>query len=167
MASLDVQCPGCGLGMPRKDGSTYDGYFNTSPECWAVFGEVLAAEFSNAFLFGRVHQITVDTYAVQHAGGKHPDKSVAVHLSGLHLVQDRGFQPTSVPPLLQQLAATVEVWLHFDPPMPAVAMTVFDVALAESVEDHIKLVREWSSLVWKSWSNYHPQIVNLCNILTA
>ncbi len=38
-------------------------------------------------------------------------------------------------------------------------MTVFDVAMAGSVEDHIMLVRDWSQLVWKAWSQYHPQIV--------
>ncbi|HYC61445.1 MAG TPA: hypothetical protein VEK79_17955 [Thermoanaerobaculia bacterium] len=26
-------------------------------------------------IFGRVHRLTVDTYAVQQAGGIHPDKS--------------------------------------------------------------------------------------------
>jgi len=160
MALQDVHCPGCGLSMPRREDAIYDGYYNASPECWSVYGEVLADEYSNVFLFGRIHQLTVDTYAVQHAGGKHPDKSVAVHLCGLHLVLDRGLQPTSVPPLLQQIASQVDVWPHFPPPSQPVAMTVFDVAIAGSVEDHIKLVREWSRLMWQAWSRHHPQIAS-------
>ena len=78
-------CPGCGLEMPISQ-RDYDRKFYASAECWSVFEEVLAAEFQSAVLFGQVHQLTVDTYAVQHAGGHHPDKSVCVHLVGLHLV---------------------------------------------------------------------------------
>src|SRR5690242_9965062 len=76
-------CPGCGLRMPaRKTTTTSLGYYNVSDECWDLYTEVLGTEYSNAFLFGQVHQLTVDSYAVQHAGGPHPDKSVGVHLSG-------------------------------------------------------------------------------------
>ena len=53
------------------------------------------------YVFGQVHQLTVDAYAVQHAGGAHPDKSVGVHLCGLHLVLVQENAPPSVPPLLQ------------------------------------------------------------------
>ncbi len=52
-------------------------------ECWQLYTEVLGDQFSNIVLFGQVHQLTVDAYAVQHSGGGHPDKSTAVHLSGL------------------------------------------------------------------------------------
>ncbi len=71
----EVACPGCGLRMPASENASYAGYFNTSAECWSVFTEVLGAEYSNPFIFGKVHQLTVDTYAIQHAGGAHPDKS--------------------------------------------------------------------------------------------
>ena len=103
----ESRCPGCGLTMPADDRTTYDGYFNASPECWSVFTEVIGAEFSNAVLFGQVYQLTVNAYAVQYDGGGHPDKSVAVHLTGLYLVLERGVPPTSVAPLLQQLATHV------------------------------------------------------------
>jgi hypothetical protein len=71
--------------MPRSATASYAGYYNTSPECWEVYTEVLGAEFSNAVLFGQVHQLTVATYAVQHAGGPHSEKSIGVHLTGLYL----------------------------------------------------------------------------------
>src|SRR5258706_9429501 len=101
----ESRCPGCGLSMPPIGAATYDGYFNTSQECWSVFTEVIGAEFSNAALFGQVHQLTVDAYAVQHAGGRHPHKSVCIHLTGLYLVLERGRPPPSVPPHLPELAA--------------------------------------------------------------
>jgi hypothetical protein len=159
--SQESRCPGCGLLKPVSDEGTYDGYYNTSPECWGVYTQVLGAEYSNVLLFGQVHQLTVDTYAVQHAGGIHPDKSVDVHLAGLHLVLERGFAPPSVPRQLQRLADSVDVWPHFAPPNGTGLPTVCDVALADSLENHVRTVREWAEVVWASWSRYHGEVAEL------
>lgn len=154
-------CPGCGLEMPRRDDAVYDGYYNASPECWSVYTEVLSAEYSNALLFGRVHQLTVDAYAVQHAGGPHPDKSMAIHLIGLHLVLDRGIAPPAVPPLFQKLAGSVTQWPHFEP-IVVRGMTVFDVALtAGSVEEHAAAARAWAAAVWEAWRPHHAAVAEL------
>ncbi len=144
--------------MPATEVATYDGYFNTSQECWSVFTEVIGAEFSNAALFGKVHQLTVDAYAVQHAGGRHPDKSVFIHLTGLHLVLERGIPPPPVAPYLQQLATRVRDWPHFDPPSVVWPLTIFDVAMAD---DHAAAVREWSAGVWAGWGTRHEAIAQL------
>jgi len=154
----EVRCPGCGLVMPKREVATYHGYYNASPECWLVYTEVLAAEYSSAVLFGQVHQLTVDTYAVQHAGVAHPDKSVDVHLSGLHLVLEQKQRPVAVAPMLQRLASVVDAWPHFAPPAMSGAVTVFDVALSKSMADHIEMVKRWAALVWKEWSDYHSDI---------
>jgi hypothetical protein len=149
-------CPGCGMRMPLSE-RVYDGKFNASPECWSVFTEVIGAEFSDAVLFGQVHQLTVDAYAVQHAGGRHPDKSVDIHLGGLYLVLERGLAPTSVPPQLQRLAV-LETWPHFEPPVARGSVTVLDVPLADS---HADAVRAWAKEVWQTWSAHHAAIAEL------
>jgi hypothetical protein len=151
-------CPGCGLRMPRRAEARYEWCFHASPECWSICTEVLGSEFGNAVLFGQVHQLTVDTYAVQHAGGPHPDKSVAIHLAGLRLMLERGFRPTRVPPLLQRLSQLVEEWPHFDPPEDRGPLTVFDVALAGSDREHIETVDAWARKVWDAWSPHHVAI---------
>jgi len=161
MNSIETVCPGCGLGLPKREQARYDGGFNTSPECWEVFTEVLGKEFSNAVLFGQVHQLTVDAYAAQHAGGNHRDKSVVIHLCGLHFVLDRGLRPTAVAPLLQRLAESVKTWPHFGPPVAPWAMTIFDVGITESVPDHTRMVRAWAASVWQAWKEHHEQIKNL------
>lgn len=147
--------------MPARDSAVYDGYFNTSPECWLVFTQVVGIEFNHALLYGQARQLTVDSYAVQHAGRPHPDKSVDIHLCGLHLVLARGRAPTSVPPLLQRLAAAVSPWPHFQPPTDTGRLTVFDVALADSPQAHIELVREWAASLWQAWSPHHAAVANL------
>ncbi len=144
--------------MPRHADAFYGGDFNASPECWEVFTEVLGKEFSNAVLFGQVHQLTVDAYATQHAGGNHRDKSVMVHLSGLYLAFEQGLRSTAVTPLLQQLGNTVHAWPHLPPPVGACSLTIFDVAVAQSVEDHTKEARTWARSVWQLWTPHHQEI---------
>ncbi len=163
MAPQMRKCPGCGLEMPLSERS-YDRKFNASAECWSVFEEVLAREFQDAVLFGQVHQLTVDAYAVQHAGGQHPDKSVCIHLVGLHLVLERGLAPVRVPPLLQRLARRAS-WPHLDPPAQRESLTVRDVALAGSPQDHASRVREWAAQVWRAWSAHHAAARTLAEVL--
>ena len=159
-------CPGCDLRMPARSVTTTSrGYYNVSDECWDLYTEVLATEYSNAFLFGQVHQMTVDSYAVQHAGGPHPDKSLDVHLFGLYLALEKGIRSPYIPPLLQRLVAAVEVWPHYEPPAERAAITVFDVALCDSTEDHIRVVKAWSQVVWQSWSAHHSEVTRLVSRL--
>ena len=154
----ETVCPGCGLVMPRTSRPTTHAYYNSTPECWSLYTEVLEAEYSNPMLFGQVHQLTVDTYAVQHAGGHHPDKSVGIHLCGLHLMLNRGVQPTAIPAIHQLLASMVKAWPHFTPPEPVTSFTVFDVVFADTSEEHVNAVKEWSRIVWRAWSPYHAAI---------
>jgi hypothetical protein len=150
--------------MPHRDAAIYHGYINASPECWLVYTEILATEYSNAVLFGQIHQLSVDAYAVQHAGGPHPDKSVDIHLCGLHLVLVEGIKPVTVPPVLQRIVSAVEAWPHFDPPPQISAITVFDVALAKAMSDHIETVKRWARLVWDAWAEHHEAVAKLARV---
>jgi hypothetical protein len=157
----ETVCPGCGLKMPANTNSAYRSYYRTNAECWDLYTEVLGTEYSNAVLFGQVHQLTVDTYAVQHAGEPHPDKSVGVHLSGLYLGLVQGIRSPYIPPLLQRLATEIDVWPHYEPPTDTGSLTVFDVAFCDSTEDHIRIVRQWAQTVWESWSDHHAEVARL------
>ena len=161
MQRKELKCPSCLLKMPASDAPHYDGYYNTSDECWSVYTEVLGYEFGNAVAFGHTHQLTVDAYAVQHAGASHPDKSVDVHLAGLHAVLDLAMPQAVISRLRQEIASSVLVWPHFQPPTVAGKMTIFDVALAGSLMEHIRRVHAWAVQVWRSWSDHHPAIARL------
>ena len=156
----EIICPGCELAMPARKTTTTGNYYNTSDECWDLYTEVLGTEYSNAFLFGQVHQLTVDAYAVQHAGGRHPDKSLDIHLCGLYLAHEKSIRSPYIPPFLQRLVTAVEVWPHFELPSEKASLTVFDVASCDSSEDHIRVVREWSRQVWESWSERHVEVIS-------
>jgi hypothetical protein len=159
------RCPGCGAEFAPTY-AAYDRKFNASAECWTAFEAVIAVEFQSAALFGQVHQLTVDAYATQHAGGRHPDKSVCVHLVGLHLVIERGVKPPDVPARLQRLASDTTQWPHFEQPADAGAFTIQHVleAHGESAE-HARRVREWAAAVWESWRGEHERIRGLAKLL--
>ena len=144
--------------MPRNANAVYEGYYHCSAECWSVYADVLGFEFANAVVFRQVHQLTVDTYAVQHAGGGHPDKSIAVHLAGLHAAFDLNMPSIQIPRLLQRLAECVDVWPHFPPPDSTGPVNALAVALACSPQVHVERVRKWSRMVWIAWSFYHRDI---------
>lgn len=154
-------CPGCALRLPADPDAVNRGSFNASGECLKLFSFVVGEEFGDAVLFSQAHQLTADTYAVQHAGADHPDKSVGVHLCGLHLVHVRHIKPPDVPRMIQRMAERVERWPHFERPEGLDAMTVADIDAAESVEEHIKRVRAWSERIWDAWSPQHKVIAHL------
>jgi hypothetical protein len=154
-----TRCPACGLVMPPRPELSSHAYYHASAECWNVYSEVLGAEYANAVIFGQVHQLTVDAYAVQHAGGAHPDKSVGVHLAGLYFVIERGVAPALVPPLRQKLVDTMDPWPHFHPPEVEWPLTVYDVAVvAGESEPHVAAVRAWSRSVWDAWREHHAAV---------
>ncbi len=144
--------------MPESNKVSYDGFYNCSPECWVIYSEVLRTDFGANTGPQAVRQKLVDAYAVQHAGPNHPDKSIAVHLAGLHAAYDLGVPPEEVPAFLQRLIASVEDWPHFRRPMFPAPMTIFDVALAESADDHAVRVETWAEAVWHSWIDYHQSV---------
>lgn len=154
MSAIDrARCPGCGVELPRS-GRSYEFKFHASAECWSLFEEVLAREYLDPVLLGQVHRLTVDTYAVQHAGGAHPDKSVCVHLVGLYLTHEKVVAPSAIIPLMQRLTRRRD-WPHLVPPAEPGLLTVRDVALAETPQLHAVRVRDWAASVWHAWSAHH------------
>lgn len=158
MVEKEITCPGCGLARLRQGESFYTGGYNASPECWKLFTQILGRSFGDGMLYGQVHQLAVDAYAAQHAGGNHGYKSAVVHLAGLHLVLERGEPPTSLAPLLQRLAGALETWPHLPPPDVNCPVTVQNVVAAKSPEDHANQVWQWADSVWRSWVSHHEFI---------
>ena len=87
------KCFSCGGKFPDIDGPVHR-YMDSSAGCWAVYGEVLAREYSDPSFF-EVHRLTVDAYAVQHPGAKDRQsiQSVGVHLIRLCLFLERDLSP--------------------------------------------------------------------------
>lgn len=147
-------CPGCGLVLPVWEGPTHP-YTASSPACWALYGEVLAREYSDPAYSG-VHQITVDAYAVQHprAPERRAIQSVAVHLITLCLVLEDGIDPLAGPRLHKQLVSK-EPFEWLEPPKPNGTITVADVLRTESLAEHKRMAYAWAQNVWAAWAPHH------------
>lgn len=150
-------CPGCTLILPEREGPTH-AYLGASPACWAMYGEVLAHEYSDPAYF-RIHQLTVDTYAVQHPGvpERRSIQSLALHLITLYLVLEKRTEPTSGPKLHKRLANQRRFhWL--DPPRSIGKTTIADVHRARSAPEHERSVEAWARDVWAAWEPHHGTV---------
>ena len=150
-------CPGCGLDLPDSDGPTH-AYLGASAACWALFGEVLAREFGDPGYFS-IHQLTVDTYAVQHPGQeeRRTIQSAGLHLMTLCLVVERDFDPTKGPVMHKQFVGRPE-FHRLEPPAHLGDLTVADVHRASNANEHKLAVQRWARSVWAAWSPHHDQI---------
>ena len=151
-------CPGCGALVPDVDGPTHR-YMESSPGCWAHYGEVLAREYSD-FRYAKVHRLTVDAYAVQHPGRPSPQsiQSAALHLMSLCAVLERGLARERMPALLKEASRRKGRYEWLEPPSSTGEVTVADVHPAGTPEEHRRLVREWAESAWSAWSGHHPAV---------
>jgi hypothetical protein len=158
MRSQVVPCPGCGGLFPNIPGPTHR-YMESSPACWATYGEVLAREYSDR-AYWTTHRITVDCYAVQHPGRPSPQAigSVSVHLIRLCATLERGLAAEAAPELMQLIAREKRQVQWLEPPADPGRVTVLDVHAATSAAEHVAAVRAWAESLWRAWSDHHGQV---------
>lgn len=152
-----VKCMGCGGSFADIQGPTHR-YMESSPGCWAAYGEVLAREYGDQAYF-QVHRLTVDAYAVQHPGQPSPQsiQSVAVHLIRLYLVLETGLGMQRANDAFKA-AAESRTYTWLTPPSSLGDITVADVHKAKDVEEHRQRVRAWAESAWTAWSLHHAAI---------
>ena len=152
-------CPGCGGCFPAAAGGPVHRYMESSPGCWAVYGEVLAREYGNREYY-RMHKFTVDAYAVQHPGRPSPQsiQSVGVHLIRLCLMLEQGADAERATAVMQKAAADKLAFRWLEPPPSRGAITVADVHRAASAGEHATRVREWAESTWNAWSAHHATV---------
>lgn len=131
--------------------------------CWSSYSDLLAREYENPVLFGSVHRLTVDAYALQHPGDvsdRRAIQSVWVHYAALHLAFEHKRPLADIPPVMQKLAG------GYFPPLPTIpayfAVTHVDV-IAGPVENHAALVRDWAHCAYDAWSALNQPTKGILN----
>lgn len=144
--------------MPSIDGPVHR-YMESSPGCWAIYGEVLAREYSDPSLMG-VHRQTVDAYAAQHAGQPSPQsiRSIGIHLVRICLMVEQGFDDDAAARAMPVISDSREKFHWLVPPAKMGAITVVDVWKAENAQDHVEAARKWARSVWQAWTPHHDQV---------
>ena len=158
MSTARVACPGCGGLFPDVDGPTHR-YMESSPGCWAVYGEVLAREYSDT-TFWATHRLTVDCYAVQHPGRPSPQAigSVSTHLMCICATLERGLDAAAPPGTMRLVPKEMRSVHWLEPPAHPVGVTVLDVHAAASAPEHLEAVRTWATALWSAWSDHQDQV---------
>jgi Family of unknown function (DUF5946) len=59
---------------------------------------------------------------------------------------------------MPRLAANKETFTWLEPPQSRYTVNVSHVHAAGSVDEHIRLVRDWAHCAWQHWSVHHQQI---------
>ena len=134
----------------------------SSPACWAAYGEVLAREYSDPAYY-RVHRLSVDAYAVQHPGRPGPQ---AIQSVNLHLIRLCSLLEIKLPMEKANdamLAATrqKERYAWLTPPRSLGEVTVKDVYEAREVEGHLAAVTRWAESAWRAWAPHHETVREL------
>ena len=135
--------------------------------CVKLFEAILAREFSD-YRYGKIHRLTVDSYALQH-----PDeymrsgKSFAAHLTGMcaALEHEDGFAVNQV--VQRWLSTNPQIDKPADIPKQRGSLTISYILNAEDTEVHIKRVREWARDIWAAWSEHHDLASRLITEATA
>ncbi len=130
-----------------------------SPECWELYGEVTAHELIEPALVRDLHQLTVDAYQTQHPGSNL--RGLIYGLVGLHMGLDLGIRGTDVRTAHARMGPTEPHWPLCAHPPNRGSLTVADVALAGSPDEHRRLVSEWAGQIWQAWQASHDAIARL------
>lgn len=151
-------CGDCRLQLPRGEGPRHP-YLGASASCWALYGQVLAREYSDP-AYMKVHRLTVDAYAAQHPGKpeRRSIQSVWVHLVGLHLVVERKSSGDFARQVIGALAGGPFELNWLVPPDCLGPVTVADVARAADAKAHTEAVLDWANSVWASWRDHHDLV---------
>lgn len=152
-------CPDCQAPISEVDGPTHE-YMGAPAGCWKIFGDVLEKEYSDRE-YWRVHRLTVDSYAAQHASGDDPRQlqSVTVHLIALYLSLEMKLSE-------DQVRITMKKFIHnnknrfqrFEGPSFDGLLNIGDVVKARDSKEHCQLVEKWASDVWSAWHEKHDFI---------
>lgn len=152
------ECIGCKGKFPKTDGPVHE-YMESSPGCWAVFGRVLAKEYSDQQFFD-IHRLTVDSYAVQHPGkpSRQSIQSVGVHLIRLCLFLEHGLDPARANEAMLAAAKHKSGYHWLEPPAALGKITIGDIDQATSTNEHKARVKCWAEQMWEVWSLHHDVI---------
>jgi hypothetical protein len=151
-------CPGCGAELPPIDSATHD-YIGASAACWAIYGEVLAREYSDMG-YMRVHPYTVDAYAVQHPGKpeRRSIQSVIVHLITLYGTIELEYPAGKMAAIRQQATTLADQFYWLAPPDKMGVLTIVDVHAAPDAATHNTTVKHWAKQMWEVWQPHHAII---------
>ena len=160
-----MSCPACGL--PGDGQGPTHAYMSSSPDCWALYGTIMAREYSDRAYWGP-HRRLVDAYAGQHSIGedRRARQSLWMHMAGLMLHFEDDWPDDRIVDFLRR-AARSEDFAPLVMPEASLGLTVEAVAAAPDPETHAKEVARYARAVFDAWSPHHAAFRGLIQRVTA
>lgn len=162
--SLSEKCFGCLETFPPMKSSTPPHpYIGASTACWAVYGDLLAKEFSDPEYF-KVHRTTVDAYAAQHIGNQEDRRarqSANVHLIALYLAFAQKADKTTVLTFIRKATVVKQDWPPLLQRKNPHWLTVQDIVKADNPSSHARLVPQWGQSVWEAYGDCHEEVIRV------
>ncbi len=153
-----TNCYGCGARVLDEDGPTHR-YLGASPGCWAIKGAVLARSSADP-AWGDDRLLILNSYCAQHPGvpGPQATQSVCVHLIGLYVALERGYDSTRVTTALRRAADGSRRFYWLEPPADRYVVTIRDVYDAPDTSAHQAVARAMAETTWAAWAAHRAQI---------
>ena len=151
-------CPGCGVHLPSSTApATMDA--TASRACDERFGHLLARSYERGDLRA-THQLLVDAWVVQHAGGRGPRQvqRVGLCLMTLLLVHEFDLGPERGPAMHARMMRRPPDIVWLEPPSHRWRTTVVDLLAARDAVAHHALARAWAAEAWTAWTPHHDVV---------
>jgi len=163
---MTEKCNSCGAETPLSNTGVTHAYLNSSPGCWARYGEVLAREYSDQRYFS-VHALTVDAYTLQHPGQESSKtrNSLNLHLASLYAYYHKHVELHELSSLKGHLVNFKNQFQWLPPPKDLGSITVNRIWGANTAQQHRERVIEWGEIVLDCWSEYHDYIEKIYQFL--
>ncbi|MBO9727273.1 MAG: hypothetical protein J7623_01415 [Chitinophaga sp.] len=154
MTGNKIICPGCHLHLADEQLAPSDRY-NASGECLDLFQQLSARTFALEHPDFH-HQLAIDAYSAQHAGGIAKGITTAYALIGLYLALELRYTGRQV----QHIHSIIpkQQWGPITPPGQPAAITVQEVLKAGTNDALYAAIRKWAKSVWDSWALHHEWV---------
>ncbi len=116
-------------------------------------------------LFGAVHRLTVDAYALQHPGDasdRRARQSVWVHYAALYLSLRKKEDHSRIASVMQKLTARIFPAL---PSAPARFDVTLEDVLAQGETNHVSAVKAWADCAFEAWAGLEDQAIAMLKSL--
>jgi len=150
------RCPGCGIAVSDTAvplGSRY----NAAAECLNLYHELSANQLANRDS-GFSHQIAVDCFGGQHAGGCSKPITTVFSLVGLSLFLEYGKDGHGVQKAHMVLAKRKVSWPVLAAPAIHYATNVGHVMTGADATTRARIMRDWAQCTWQAWRVHHEWI---------
>ena len=160
-------CVACGYNAAPLVGGAAHVYMGPSPECWALYGEILVRKYSDVD-YARAHRLMTDACCAQHSVGddRRARQSLHIHLAALMLHFEDGRSQPDIVRFLRSAAVSEDFPLLAVPAQNG-RLSIERVHAARNADEHWAAVQAYGAAVLAAWRVHHGVVRSLIEWVAA